>query len=164
MSPRFNYLSLVQVEELLSGLQRYHELKASVVQLGQKKEKLTALVKLKKKTKEKVEETVVIEMRKVRESIEQLREEVWRLEENELRQLLDLQNCDETSVFESRLVASEDTKDKVQTYFFYEEEINRIIPHEQGQSEEVKLSHSEVGSKYGLVTEDGGYYLHVRFA
>ena len=118
MSPRLNYLSLVQVEELLSGLQRYHELKASVVQLGQKKEKLTALVKLKKKTKEKVEETVVIEMRKVRESIEQLREEVCRLEENELRQLLDLQNCDETSVFESRLVASEDTKDEVQTYFF----------------------------------------------
>ena len=118
MSPRINYLSLVQVEELLSGLQRYHELKASVIQLGQKKEKLTALVKLKKKTKEKVEETVVIEMRKVRESIEQLREEVWRLEENELRQLLDLQNCDETSVFESRLVASEDTKDEVQTYFF----------------------------------------------
>ena len=113
-----NYLSLVQVEELLSGLQRYHELKASVVQLGQKKEKLTALVKLKKKTKEKVEETVVIEMRKVRESIEQLREEVWRLEENELRQLLDLQNCDETSVFESRLVASKDTKDEVKTYFF----------------------------------------------
>ena len=118
MSPRLNYLSLVQVEELLSGLQRYHELKASVIQLGQKKEKLTALVKLKKKTKEKVEETVVIEMRKLRESIEQLREEVWRLEENELRQLLDLQNCDETSVFESRLVASQDTKDEVQTYFF----------------------------------------------
>ena len=105
---------LIQVEELLSGLQRYQELKASVAQLGQKKEKLTALVKLKKKTKEKVEETVFIETRKVRESLEQLKEEVWRLEENELRKLLDLQNCDETSVFESRLVASKDGKDEVQ--------------------------------------------------
>merc|ERR1719341_1557378 len=68
----------VEVEELLSALQRYQELKASVAQLGQKREKLAALVKLKKKTKEKVEETVVIEIRKVKESIEQLKEEVWR--------------------------------------------------------------------------------------
>ena len=104
---------LIQVEELLSGLQRYQELKASVVQLGQKREKLAALVKLKKKTKEKVEETVVLETRRVKESIEQLKEEVWRLEENELRRLLDLQNCDETSVFESRLIAFK--KDEVHT-------------------------------------------------
>ena len=109
--------SLVQVEELLSALQRYQELKASVAQLGQKREKLAALVKLKKKTKEKVEDTVVIETRKVKESIEQLKEEVWRLEENELRRLLDLQNCDETSVFESRLVASKDEKDEVKNQF-----------------------------------------------
>ena len=108
---------LIQVEELLSGLQRYQELKASVAQLGQKRDKLTALVKLKKKTKEKVEETVFIETRKVRESLEQLKEEVWRLEENELRKLLDLQNCDETSVFESRLVASKDEKDEVKNQF-----------------------------------------------
>jgi len=135
----------VEVEELLSGLQRYQELKASVVQLGQKREKLAALVKLKKKTKEKVEETVVLETRRVKESIEQLKEEVWRLEENELRRLLDLQNCDETSVFESRLIA----------FKKYE-----------GQPEEVKLSHREVGVKYGLVTftEDGGYYLHHKLA
>ena len=104
---------LIQVEELLSGLQRYQELKASVVQLGQKREKLAALVKLKKKTKEKVEETVVLETRRVKESIEQLKEEIWRLEENELRRLLDLQNCDETSVFESRLIAFK--KDEVHT-------------------------------------------------
>ena len=97
---------MIQVEELLSGLRRYQELKASVVQLGQKREKLAALVKLKKRTKEKVEETVVLETRRVKESIEQLKEEVWGVEENELRRLLDLQNCDETSVFESRLVAS----------------------------------------------------------
>jgi len=135
----------VEVGELLSGLQRYQELKASVVQLGQKREKLAALVKLKKKTKEKVEETVVLETRRVKESIEQLKEEIWRLEENELRRLLDLQNCDETSAFESRLVASKK----------YE-----------GQSEEVKLSHREVGVKHGLVTftEDGGYYLHHKLA
>ena len=95
---------MVQVEELLGALQRYQELKASVAQLGQKREKLAALVKLKKKTKEKVDDTVVIETRKVKESIEQLKEKVWRLEENELRRLLDLQNCDESSVFEIQLI------------------------------------------------------------
>ena len=147
--------------ELLSALRRYQELKASVTQLGQKREKLAALVKLKKKTKEKVEETVVIETRKVKESIEQLKQEVWRLEENELRRLLDLQNCDETSVLESRLVASKDGKDEVQKSISNQQ---KGVIFGQGQSKEVKLSHSEVGAKYGLVTftEDGGYYLHVR--
>ena len=148
----------------MCALRRYQELKASVAQLGQKREKLAALVKLKKKSKEKVEETVVIETRKVKEIIEKIKEEVWRLEENELRRLLDLQNCDETSVFESRLVASKNRKDEVpKRRDLFSNEIETFFG--QGQSKEVKLSHSEVGAKYGLVTftEDGGYYLHVRF-
>ena len=99
----------------MSGLQKYHELRVSVDQLGQKRDKLTALVRLKKKTKEKVEETVVQEIRRVKESTEQLREEIWSFEENELRRLLNLQNCDETSLFESRLVASKDSEDEVQS-------------------------------------------------
>ena len=107
----------------MCGLQKYHELRASVDQLGQKRDKLTALVRLKKKTKEKVEETVVQEIRRVKESTEQLREEIWSLEENELRRLLNLQNCDETSLFESRLVASKDSEDEVQSL-----RLNRIIP------------------------------------
>ena len=107
----------------MSGLQRYHDLRASVDQLGQKRDKLTALVRLKKKTKEKVEETVVQEIRRVKESTEQLREEIWSFEENELRRLLNLQNCDETSLFESRLVASKDSEDEVQSL-----RLNRIIP------------------------------------
>merc|ERR1719192_2066822 len=115
----------LEIETLLAGLHRYEELKASASELGQKREKLAALVKLKKSVKEK---------------IEKVKEELWRLEENELRQLLDLQNCDETSLLESRLIASKGDLDE----------------------EEAKLTHQEVGVKHGLVTftEDGGYYLH----
>ena len=80
----------------------------------------------KKKTKEKVEETVVIETRRVKESIEQIKEELWKLEENELRRLLDLQNCDETSVLESRILTSKDGREKVTNTCLSE---NRMIFH-----------------------------------
>ena len=117
---------MCQVEELLSGLQRYQDLKENVAQFKHKREKLAALVKLKKKTKEKVEETVVIETRRVKESIEQIKEELWKLEENELRRLLDLQNCDETSVLESRILTSKDGTEKVTNMCLSE---NRMIFH-----------------------------------
>ena len=102
---------LFQIETLLAGLHRYEELKASASELGQKREKLAALVKLKKKAKEKIEDAVIVETKSVKEKMEKVREELWRLEENELRQLLDLQNCDETSLLESRLIASKGDQD-----------------------------------------------------
>ena len=101
------------METLLTGLHRYEKLKASASELGQKREKLAALVKLKKKAKEKIEDAVVVETKSVKEQIEKVKEELWRLEENELRQLLDLQNCDETSLLESRLIASKGDPDEV---------------------------------------------------
>ena len=104
---------LFQIETLLAGLHRYEELKASASELGQKREKLAALVKLKKKAKEKIEDAVIVETKSVKEQIEKVKEELWRLEENELRQLLDLQNCDETSLLESRLIASKGDPDEV---------------------------------------------------
>ena len=70
-------------------------------------------MKLKKKAKEKIEDAVVVETKSVKEQLEKVKEELWRLEENELRQLLDLQNCDETSLFESRLIASKGDQDEV---------------------------------------------------
>ena len=97
----------------MTGLHRYEKLKASASELGQKREKLAALVKLKKKAKEKIEDAVVVETKSVKEQIEKVKEELWRLEENELRQLLDLQNCDETSLLESRLIASKGDPDEV---------------------------------------------------
>ena len=104
---------LFQIETLLTGLHRYEKLKASASELGQKREKLAALVKSKKKAKEKIEDAVVVETKSVKEQIEKVKEELWRLEENELRQLLDLQNCDETSLLECRLIASKGDPDEV---------------------------------------------------
>ena len=66
---------------------------------------------MKKKAKEKIEDAVVVETKSVKEQIEKVKEELWTLEENELRQLLDLQNCDETSLLESRLIASKGGQD-----------------------------------------------------
>ena len=68
---------------------------------------------MKKKAKEKIEDAVVVETKSVKEQIEKVKEELWRLEENELRQLLDLQNCDETSLLECRLIASKGDPDEV---------------------------------------------------
>ena len=68
---------------------------------------------MKKKAKEKIEDAVIVETKSVKEQIEKVKEELWRLEENELRQLLDLQNCDETSLLECRLIASKGDPDEV---------------------------------------------------
>ena len=70
-------------------------------------------MKLKKRAKEKIEDAVIVETKSVKEQVEKVKEEIWRLEENELRQLLDLQNCDETSLLESRLIAYSDSDQKL---------------------------------------------------